>query len=59
MAYIRCWMCNGNGADCMGDFCTICNGTGCDVAATKATKVILESEKTYPVSIKIVPDDRS
>ncbi len=52
MAYIRCWMCNGNGADCMGDFCSICNGTGCDREATRKTKIILESEKTYPTSIK-------
>ena len=51
MAYIRCWMCNGNGANAF-DICDTCKGTGCDIKATQETKSILESEKSYPLPIK-------
>lgn len=51
MAYIRCWMCNGNGADAF-DICDRCKGTGCDEEATRKTESLLESEKTYPKPLK-------
>lgn len=52
MAYIRCWNCNGNGLvkypreDVKR--CEECGGTGADYEKTKKTRVMSESEKTYP-----------
>lgn len=65
MAYIRCWTCAGNGmipkvqkGAWGNELCPDCKGTGCDKEATKDTKTMLESEKTYPNPILLAQKSR-